>query len=70
MSVRKDEVWTRNGSVFMPDIEVTPMYHYRYEALKGYAYVLAAFWHDECIGYVMSEALGYPTAKAWLERDW
>lgn len=66
-----NQVYTANrGVVFLPDVQIKELKaSYTYEALRGYGFVLAVFDGETPIGHTTSDALGYPTAKAWLEAQ-
>lgn len=67
---RGDETaYTATQTIHLPDVEVDqddPSYIY--VPLRGYSSVMAVFdQSDECIGWILSERLGYPTVKDWIK---
>jgi hypothetical protein len=58
---------TLTESILIPEVKIeshNPAY--RYEALRGYSGILAVFEDRICIGWIKVEALGFSTAKEWM----
>ena len=60
--------YTQNGTLDIPEVEIKKDNHeYVYVPLRGYSSVLAVMdLSDKCIGYILSETLGYESVKAWM----
>ena len=62
-------VYTATGSLWMPENKITEVVPgHTYEPLRGYGSVMAVLDADgTCIGWILSETLGYPTVKDWMQ---
>jgi hypothetical protein len=66
--MRHEQVYTEHETVWMPDTRITePLSRYTYQPLRGYGSILAVFDDGKCIGFILSETLGYPTVKDWMK---
>ena len=60
--------YTLTDSIIIPEVKIevhNP--EHRYEALRGYGGILAVFEGWVCIGWIKVEALGFNTAKEWMD---
>lgn len=60
--------YTLTDSIIIPEVKIEvhdPKY--RYEALRGYSGILAVFEGWGCVGWIKVEALGFNTAKEWMD---
>lgn len=55
-------------AIFMPDVEIKEkeLIHL-YVPLRGSGFTLAVFEHDEPIGWIKVETLGYDSVKDWIK---
>lgn len=58
----------KGKSIYGDDVQIDPKTAARFEPLRGYGHILAAFdAAGRCIGWVTADQLGYPDAKAWAD---
>lgn len=61
--------YLENGTVYIPETKITHVdASHTYKAMRGYAYILAVFKDNSCIGWIDIETLGYKSVKDWLKQ--
>lgn len=65
--------YTKNRSIVLPEVRIENDHHtHVYVPLRGYAFQLAVFDHnDVCIGWIQTTTLGYTSVAEWIrETRW
>lgn len=68
MVTKGEWAYTRNGNLFVPDMEIKADHHtYNYEPLRGYSASVAVLdIEDRCIGWIDIRNLGFENVRTWM----